>query len=145
MFDVFIFVATSGACGRDDWIVSVHEAAQVSVVSCAQASKLNLVPPSSDHLLLLLAVACIDILNVRFLGAVSEIIRDTHHTHTGHTDNTDFIGSSRFSTGNQKWYKEVEKIETFYNPPTPNTLWLCGPLQIYLFVLFLHLLTILAK
>ena len=33
----------------------------------------------------------------KILGAVSEIIRDTL-TH-GHTDNTDFIGSSRFSTG----------------------------------------------
>ena len=36
----------------------------------------------------------------KILGAVSEIIRDTH-TH-GHTHNTDFIGSSRFSIGNQK-------------------------------------------
>ena len=35
----------------------------------------------------------------KILGAVSEIIR------YGQTDKTDFIGSSRFSTGNQKQVK----------------------------------------
>ena len=41
----------------------------------------------------------------KILGAVSEIIRDTRTETDGHTDtltdNTDFIGPSRFSTGDQ--------------------------------------------
>ena len=41
----------------------------------------------------------------KILGAVSEIIRDGHHTDT-QTHNTDFIGSSRFSTEDQKMFKK---------------------------------------